>query len=180
VKIKLGVSPGVLSTQQVVDCSAQSGCLGGGLAPSYSYMKSAGICAETAYPYTAAVHACAASLCAKVATISGFNYVTSSSRVAMEAAVRQQPIAVAVAAGSSAWQLYASGVMNVCGSTTLDHAVLLTGYDSEEGIDFWRLKNQWGSRWGEMGYIRLARGSVTCVWSGLRRPSRAKGENPKN
>jgi len=100
-----------------------------------------GVCAETAYPYLGAAGACAAARCTKVATVKSYGFVAANSQAAMQTAVRQQPITVAVAAGSSSWQLYASGVMNACGSTGLDHAVLLTGFDSDAAAgDFWRLK----------------------------------------
>ena len=44
-----------------------------------------------------------------------------------------------------------------CG-TDLNHAVLLVGY----GPDYWKLKNSWGSDWGEGGYFRLKRGKNMC------------------
>jgi hypothetical protein len=122
-----------------------------------------GVCAESAYPYLGAVGTCKAAACAKVATVKSYTGVTANSQPALEAALRQQPVTVAVAAGTSAWQLYASGVLGsaACGSA-LDHAVLLVGFDTAAvGGDFWRLKNQWGTTWGEAGYIRLARGPGT-------------------
>jgi len=45
-----------------------------------------------------------------------------------------------------------------CGDT-IDHAVLLIGYgtDAKHG-DYWKLKNSWGTGWGERGFARLKRG----------------------
>lgn len=44
-----------------------------------------------------------------------------------------------------------------------NHAVLLVGWgQSQEGEQFWVIKNSWGTEWGEDGYFRIARGVDEC------------------
>jgi len=73
---------------------------------------------------------------------------------ATQNALAGRPIAVGVDAGG--WSHYASGVFNNCG-TNLNHAVLLVGVVNGA----WKIKNSWGTAWGEKGFIRLAAGN-TC------------------
>jgi len=62
---------------------------------------------------------------------------------------------------------YVSGVYKAdnCGKTTKDvnHAVLATGYGTENGVKFWNIKNSWGPAWGNKGYFKMERGTNMCA-----------------
>lgn len=63
----------------------------------------------------------------------------------------------------SQWQNYASGVVPNCNSSKIGgHCVLLVaasadGANSNNGNNWWKIKNSWGTGWGESGLMRLYR-----------------------
>ncbi|CAJ1408233.1 unnamed protein product [Effrenium voratum] len=77
---------------------------------------------------------------------------------ALMEAVSQQPVSVAIEADQTAFQLYKGGILTQECGKKLDHGVLLVGYGTENGVDYWKVKNSWGANWGENGYIRMKRG----------------------
>lgn len=58
------------------------------------------------------------------------------------------------------------------GATTIDHDVILVGWDDSTGS--WILRNSWGTDWGEAGYMRIAYGAnlvgTESVWA-VKHPS---------
>ena len=42
------------------------------------------------------------------------------------------------------------------------HAMAVVGYGTEDGTDYWLMKNSWGTSWGEDGFIKMVRGKGAC------------------
>jgi hypothetical protein len=68
----------------------------------------------------------------------------------------QGPVAVAVDANN--WAFYKSGIFENCGGQ-VNHSVLVVGVTDT----YWKVKNSWGTGWGESGYIRLKAGNTCAV-----------------
>jgi len=54
---------------------------------------------------------------------------------------------------------YHSGVYTstVCknGPADVNHAVLAVGFGTENGVDYWLVKNSWGNLWGDEGFFKI-------------------------
>jgi len=71
-------------------------------------------------------------------------------------ALNEGPASLCLAASS--WQSYRGGILERC-DNQVDHCVQGTGYS---GSSYWRIRNSWGTSWGESGFIRLAQGQDLC------------------
>jgi len=153
-----------LSEQNLMDCSSSygnQGCNGGLMDNAFQYIiTNNGIDTESSYPYTAKdSKKCEYKAANSAATISNYTDVNSGDETALAAAAKLQPISVAIDASQNSFQLYESGVYYeaACSSTELDHGVLVVGYGTDGGNDFWMVKNSWGTDWGIQGYIEMSR-----------------------
>ncbi|KAG6509794.1 hypothetical protein ZIOFF_027800 [Zingiber officinale] len=148
--------------QELVDCdTGNSGCNGGLMDNAFEFIKNVGgITTEATYPYTAQQGPCSASKVNNpVVTIDGYEDVPSNNENALQQAVANQPVSVAIDAGDQAFQFYSEGVFTGPCGTSLDHGVAVVGYGvTQDGTKYWIVKNSWGTSWGEQGYIRMKRG----------------------
>ena len=150
-----------LSEQQLLDCSITYGdmaCKGGLMDNAFEYAIDYGLCLEHDVPYEAKRESCESSNCEAEVEFSECQDVPSGDQLALKAAVAQQPVSVAIQADKIVFQSYSSGVItgDVCGNN-LDHGVLIVGYGTENGVDYWLVKNSWGVGWGDNGYVKIGR-----------------------
>ncbi|KAK9051653.1 hypothetical protein SSX86_028281 [Deinandra increscens subsp. villosa] len=151
-----------LSEQQLIDCNrndATNGCKGGNKENSFDYIAKNGINTEEAYPYHEADETCIAyQESVKAATITGYEVVPPNNETALLNAVSQQPISVAIDANGDEFRFYSKGVFTGYCGTTLNHDVTIVGYGTQDGMDYWLVKNSWGNEWGVNGYMMIQRG----------------------
>ncbi|KAG8494258.1 hypothetical protein CXB51_011641 [Gossypium anomalum] len=152
-----------LSEQELVDCDKtyNTGCEGGLMDYAFQFViNNHGIDTEEDYPYQGREHTCnKEKLKRHVVTIDDYTDVPMNNEKKLLQAVATQPVSVGICGSERAFQLYSKGIFTGPCSTSLDHAVLIVGYGSENGVDYWIVKNSWGTRWGMNGYIHMIRNS---------------------
>ncbi|XP_071491162.1 cathepsin L-like peptidase [Diadema antillarum] len=153
-----------LSEQNLVDCSGPEGnhgCNGGLAVKAFQYViDHNGIDTEDSYPYEGTDGQCHFSKSGVGATCTGYSYIASGNESALKEAVATVgPISVSIDARHMSFRHYESGVYNEpdCNSVQLGHAVLAVGYSSDNGDDYWIVKNSWGTSWGMEGYVWMSR-----------------------
>ena len=160
------------SEEDLVECASSSGsngCRGGIMDDAFRWMAQHGICTSKEYPYSSGdgvTGACAGAAhnatCAAAAAMANFTDVPAGEGPLL-AAVARAPVSIAVQANQPDFQLYSGGIITANCGNKLDHGVVVVGYGTDaHGVDYWRIKNSWGTQWGEAGDFRVVRGKGMC------------------
>jgi C1A family cysteine protease len=158
------------SEQQLVDCDnyrnggKDLGCKGGLMDNAFNWIgDNGGLCSESDYPYFSGetkTNGPCKTTCKNIknSKITEFIDIIKSSDDEMMKAISNQPVSIAIEADQREFQLYKSGVFSASCGVNLDHGVLVVGYGNENNLDYYLVKNSWGTSWGDDGYIKLGRG----------------------
>jgi KDEL-tailed cysteine endopeptidase len=125
---------------------------------AFTYAEGTAMQTEASYPYEVKDGTCRASSSGEaVSKVGSFQHVKTNDPTALLNAIAEGPVSIAVDASDMGWQLYHGGIISARCGTTLDHGVLAVGYGTEQGTDYWLVKNCWGEGWGEQGYVKILR-----------------------
>lgn len=140
-----------LSEQFLVQCSKDgSGCNGGYCA--YSSMAF-GTPLETCAPYGGTETGCS---CTKYYPIQN-SYSVTNDITSIKQAIYSHGALYSNVAVTNAFMAYTGGVFNNdVSSAQINHAIVIVGWDDNKGA--WRIKNSWGTAWGENGYMWIKYG----------------------
>jgi KDEL-tailed cysteine endopeptidase len=161
-----------LSEQELVDCSnkyGNQGCNGGDMFQAYNYILDHKINTSAKYPYKGADKKCKKDLVDHGDYTMSQCVKTENTIDGLVKATVIQPVAVGFYVIDSFFD-YQSGVYNPtedCDSLP-NHGVLNVGFDLSGDLPFFKVKNSWGSSWGEEGYFRVitGKGKGTCQIAG--------------
>lgn len=166
-----------LSEQWLISCTGAGSCGGGWFSDALNYLSCAGwtdscggvgAVLESDSPYMAQDTWCECPY-AHPYCIPGWYYVGNADGVPDVSRIKQAILdhgpVVARVAVLAPFQAYTGGVFNACASGTLNHAIVLVGWDDNQGAGgVWFLRNSWGANWGESngyaerGYMRIEYG----------------------
>ena len=170
IKIKDGVNTDLSEQWLISDNNDGWGCGGGWFAHDYHLRGSTkhdpygdnGAVAEAAFPYVAqdvAPHG----PYPHSYWLDNWAYIGTGSSVPTTDDIKRAimtygPVSVGIYA-NSAFQAYIGGIFNNNDDKTINHAVVLVGWDDTQGSNgVWILRNSWGTSWGESGYMRIQYG----------------------
>jgi C1A family cysteine protease len=60
--------------------------------------------------------------------------------------------------------IYRDGVYDDtdCDNVDVNHAMVIVGWGNKDGVDYWIIRNSWGTGWGDSGYVLVQRGVNKC------------------
>lgn len=170
IRIQHGLSVD-LSEQYLVSCNAESpkwGCDGGWFAHEYHWRKQSlsggvGAVLESEFPYQVRDDIPCGGPYSHPYRISSWAYIENATSIPSVSAIKREiyyrgPIAAAVCVGAQ-FQQYRGGVFstNETCQNSANHGIILVGWDDSRQV--WRLRNSWGTEWGEGGYMWIRYGT---------------------
>lgn len=117
-------------------------------------MKSGGLSLEEDYGHYLGIDGkCHAKETKQTLKIKGFVNVTQYSVEDLKKALYENgPVTISINAGVKTFSFYSNGIYDdpTCtgSETDLNHQVLLVGYGTLGGKDYWLVKNSWSTYWG--------------------------------
>jgi len=165
-KIKTGINFDI-SEQHLLDCNESGGSCNGGWFVSKYYKDTSDKCNQIGtvsgidYPYEAYQKTCECPL-TRDYVLEDYAYITPSMDVdaIKQAIYNYGPVGSAVYVTDSFHQ-YTGGIFKGDYSgTDVNHGIMLVGWDDNQGTNgVWFLRNQWGTGWGENGYMKIEYGA---------------------
>ncbi|MDM8535919.1 C1 family peptidase [Desulfobacterales bacterium HSG17] len=163
-----------LSVQAALSCTSGITCAGGWYWDTLNYISANGVPSASCYPYAGTKGNCDDKKCEQPEFMEKIANFTASpglwgdtlSAKDLKAALQKGPLCVSMSVpddGTFTGNGYKGGVYNYDGGPISwednGHAVLLVGYD--DNLQCFKVKNSWGTDWGEKGYFRIAYDDVT-------------------
>lgn len=156
-----GIRINRLSEQELVDCSEENyGCEGGLMHLAFDYViKKGGLLNYNVYPYNANNQQCFIEKNQKQygSHLSDYQFTIPKSILDMKMNLIQTPITIALDADNIFFRFYKEGVIDIPSNanSSMNHAVLLVGFDYDDEGMYWIIQNSWGSDWGDNGFCRI-------------------------
>jgi C1A family cysteine protease len=156
-----GVRIDRLSEQELVDCSEENyGCEGGLMHLAFDYViKKGGLLNYNVYPYNAINQQCFIEKNQKQygSHLSDYQFTIPKSILDMKMNLIQTPITIALDADNIFFRFYKEGIIDIPSNvnSSMNHAVLLVGFDYDDEGMYWIIQNSWGSDWGDNGFCRI-------------------------
>jgi cathepsin L len=152
------------SEQYVLDCTSRTWGCNGGFFDFVTFVTPSGARAESCLPYIAKKNRKCNTSCPIIYSVSGWSYVGNSSSVpsvdAIKTAIYNHGGVSAAVYCDSYMQAYTSGCFNGTASGSCNHAIQIVGWDDAQcTTGGWRMKNSWGTGWGEAGFMWIKYGS---------------------
>ncbi|MBU0466567.1 MAG: hypothetical protein KKF39_02720, partial [Nanoarchaeota archaeon] len=154
-----------MSEQDLVSCYLGDGCNG---AYTYEieelfsdYLQNNGVSAEECFPYTATDSDCS-NRCADwqqtAWKIVSYANPTLSVDAIKQTIMEYGPVNVGMEIYED-FLVYSEGIyFHVTGRREGDHSVTIVGWGMYDGMEYWIVKNSWGTGWGEDGYFKILMG----------------------
>jgi len=169
-----------LSEQQLVDCGyenqpLENGCQGARTPPYLQWLNNSRnhLTDEKTYPYLNAPGTCPPEPLTPYnqgAKYSGGSYTREGDENLLKNMVYEHGSVTAdldfipIELWANSTNRAKGEIFSGCPHSTEEatHTVSVVGYGTENGVDYWLIKNSWGTWWGDNGYFKLARGSGQC------------------